>query len=165
MEKEKAFNTLLDCIPLLKPQSYAAKQHYLEILTKIFDHSLKNSCNGQECRSLLSYCLIHPAFTLEEKDSLRKYSEKLQKLEPVVYAGSSSISSENHRIAPNSTSSFYGRAITSSAACSTGMFGLKYLIFLFSPTLCLFPVLALQSVICHLNLVSLGVRPFRTNLL
>ena len=121
-EKDAAIKTLLECLPLLKPHNNAAKQKYLDLLPKLFEHSLKDGSNGPECRALLSFCLIHPSLTSEDKDNLRKWSAPLQSLQPTMYVAPTPVQVDNSRIPQIPNAPPIGRAITSSAARYSGSF-------------------------------------------
>jgi hypothetical protein len=65
--KENAVAQLLCRLPLLKPGNTEAKAEYLKIIPKILAHSIENGIHIEESRQLLSYSLIHPAITSEER--------------------------------------------------------------------------------------------------
>ncbi|XP_052273565.1 protein Smaug homolog 2-like isoform X2 [Dreissena polymorpha] len=65
--KEKVIQELLVHLPLLHAGNSEAKKEYLAIIPTILAHSIKNSIFIEESRQLLSYSLIHPAITSEER--------------------------------------------------------------------------------------------------
>ena len=69
---------LLECLPLLQAGSHAAKAEYLAIIPKILSHSVQNMCHIEESRQLLSYCLIHPAITAEERGRFTQWLVHLE---------------------------------------------------------------------------------------
>ncbi|XP_033106634.1 protein Smaug homolog 1-like [Anneissia japonica] len=75
--KETAIEQLLSHLPLLQPGSVDAKKQYLSIIPKILAHSLEGSIHLDECRQLLSYLLIHPALTNDERGSLTYWLGRL----------------------------------------------------------------------------------------
>lgn len=59
----------------------AAKAEYLKILPQILSHSIINVCHLEESRQLLSYLLIHPAITGNERLQFNKFRGRLSNLE------------------------------------------------------------------------------------
>lgn len=52
---------------LLRAGNERAKVEYLNIIPKVLSHSIENGVHIEESRQLLSYSLIHPAMTSEER--------------------------------------------------------------------------------------------------
>ncbi|XP_071963574.1 protein Smaug homolog 1-like [Antedon mediterranea] len=75
--KETAIEQLLSHLPLLQPGNVEAKKQYLNIIPKILAHSLEGSIHLDECRQLLSYLLIHPALSNDERGSLTYWLGRL----------------------------------------------------------------------------------------
>ncbi|WAR20467.1 SMAG1-like protein [Mya arenaria] len=65
--KEKAIQELLVHLPLLHSGNTEAKNEYLSLIPAILAHSIKHGTFIEESRQLLSYSLIHPAITSEER--------------------------------------------------------------------------------------------------
>ena len=63
---------------MLKPGNTVAKMEYLKLIPKILGHSIENSCHIEESRQLLSYSLIHPAITSEERAQLTLWLSQLE---------------------------------------------------------------------------------------
>lgn len=54
-------------LPLLHSGNLKAKNEYLSLIPKILSHSIEHGVFIEESRQLLSYSLIHPAITCEER--------------------------------------------------------------------------------------------------
>ncbi|XP_069063027.1 protein Smaug homolog 2 isoform X2 [Pleurodeles waltl] len=68
--KEKVISLLLSHLPLLQPGNTEAKSEYMKLLQKVLGYSIESNLFTEESRQLLSYALIHPATTLEDRNSL-----------------------------------------------------------------------------------------------
>ncbi|XP_068766002.1 protein Smaug homolog 2 isoform X1 [Struthio camelus] len=68
--KEKAISLLLSHLPLLQPGNAEAKAEYMKLLQKVLAYSIESNQFVEESRQLLSYALIHPATTLDDRNSL-----------------------------------------------------------------------------------------------
>ncbi|XP_069773049.1 protein Smaug homolog 1 isoform X3 [Narcine bancroftii] len=69
---------LLTHLPLLKPGNINAKIEYMKLLPKILAHSIENNQHIEESRQLLSYALIHPATSLEDRNALAMWLNHLE---------------------------------------------------------------------------------------
>ena len=69
---------LLAHLPLLRPGNTEAKTEYLKIIPMILSHSIKNGCHIEESRQLLSYSLIHPAISGEERSQFTTWLTQLE---------------------------------------------------------------------------------------
>lgn len=76
--KEIAVNQLLSHLPLLRPGNEDAKAQYLGLIPKILAHSIRHSVHIEESRQLLSYSLIHPAISNEDRCSLTLWLRQLE---------------------------------------------------------------------------------------
>ncbi|XP_036393203.1 protein Smaug homolog 2 [Megalops cyprinoides] len=76
--KEKAVSLLLSHLPLLQPRNSEAKCEYMNLLQKVLSHTIESSLFVEESRQLLSYALIHPATTLEDRTSLAMWLNHLE---------------------------------------------------------------------------------------
>ena len=76
--KASAVSSLLAHLPLLRPGNAEAKAEYLAILPKVLAHSIENSCHIEESRQLLSYSLIHPAITPDERAQFTAWLSHLE---------------------------------------------------------------------------------------
>ncbi|GIY04116.1 hypothetical protein CDAR_316982 [Caerostris darwini] len=76
--KETAVVRLLSHLPLLRPGNEEAKSRYLELIPKILAHSIRHSVHIEESRQLLSYSLIHPAISNEDRCSLTQWLRQLE---------------------------------------------------------------------------------------
>uniref|UniRef100_A0A8D2MA56 Protein Smaug homolog 1 n=1 Tax=Zonotrichia albicollis TaxID=44394 RepID=A0A8D2MA56_ZONAL len=88
--KDKVISLLLAHLPLLKPGNIEAKVEYMKLLPKILAHSIEHNQHIEESRQLLSYALIHPATSLEDRSALAMW---LNHLEDRTSSSSSSSSS------------------------------------------------------------------------
>ncbi|XP_010890496.2 protein Smaug homolog 2 isoform X2 [Esox lucius] len=76
--KEKAVSLLLSHLPLLQPRNSEAKCEYMKLLQKVLSHTIESSLFVEESRQLLSYALIHPATTLDDRNSLAMWLNHLE---------------------------------------------------------------------------------------
>ena len=75
---ETAVSQLLNHLPFLTPGSNEAKAEYLSLIPKILTHSVEKGLHLEDSRQLLSYLLIHPALTNEERSSLAWWLGRLE---------------------------------------------------------------------------------------
>ncbi|ESO93509.1 hypothetical protein LOTGIDRAFT_119139 [Lottia gigantea] len=71
--KDKVISKLVQYLPLLQCGNMAAKQEYLTIIHSALSHCIEKGVEIEESRQLLSYSLIHPAFTAEERSKFRMW--------------------------------------------------------------------------------------------
>lgn len=71
--KEKAIQELLIHLPLLHSGNTKAKNEYLNLIPHILSHSIEHGVFIEESRQLLSYSLIHPAITCEERSKFNMW--------------------------------------------------------------------------------------------
>ncbi|XP_062974266.1 protein Smaug homolog 1 isoform X2 [Elgaria multicarinata webbii] len=76
--KDKVISLLLTHLPLLKPGNIEAKVEYMRLLPKILAHSIEHNQHIEESRQLLSYALIHPATSLEDRSALAMWLNHLE---------------------------------------------------------------------------------------
>lgn len=76
--KEKVVSLLLSHLPLLQPRNSEAKCEYMKLLQKVLSHTIESSLFAEESRQLLSYALIHPATTLDDRTSLAMWLNHLE---------------------------------------------------------------------------------------
>uniref|UniRef100_A0A667XX97 Sterile alpha motif domain containing 4B n=1 Tax=Myripristis murdjan TaxID=586833 RepID=A0A667XX97_9TELE len=76
--KEKVVSLLLSHLPLLQPRNSEAKCEYMKLLQKVLSHTIESSLFVEESRQLLSYALIHPATTLDDRTSLAMWLNHLE---------------------------------------------------------------------------------------
>ncbi|XP_054712134.1 protein Smaug homolog 1-like [Uloborus diversus] len=76
--KETAVSQLLSHLPLLRPGNEEAKAQYLRLIPKILAHSIGHSIHIEESRQLLSYSLIHPAISNEDRCTLNRWLRQLE---------------------------------------------------------------------------------------
>ncbi|BFZ06840.1 hypothetical protein BsWGS_09879 [Bradybaena similaris] len=72
-EKEKVIHQLLQLLPLLQVGKSSVKKAYLQLIPDLLSHTIHNGVNIEESRQLLSYSLIHPAITSEERGSFQTW--------------------------------------------------------------------------------------------
>lgn len=72
-EKGKVILQLLKLLPLLQAGNEKAKAEYLKLIPDVLSHTIDHSVNIEESRQLLSYSLIHPAITQEERSKFRMW--------------------------------------------------------------------------------------------
>ncbi|XP_041281380.1 protein Smaug homolog 2-like, partial [Onychostruthus taczanowskii] len=61
---------LLAHLPLLQPGNAAAKAEYMKRLQKVLADAIESNRCVEESRQLLSYALIHPATTADDRSAL-----------------------------------------------------------------------------------------------
>lgn len=72
-DKGKVILQLLQLLPLLQAGNEKAKAEYLKLIPDVLSHTIENGVNIEESRQLLSYSLIHPAITQEERSKFRMW--------------------------------------------------------------------------------------------
>ncbi|XP_062996370.1 protein Smaug homolog 2 [Elgaria multicarinata webbii] len=76
--KDKVVSLLLAHLPLLQPGNADAKSEYMKLLQKVLAYSIESNLFIEESRQLLSYALIHPATTLDDRNSLALWLNHLE---------------------------------------------------------------------------------------
>ncbi|MGH0180368.1 UNVERIFIED_CONTAM: hypothetical protein FKN15_004025 [Acipenser sinensis] len=76
--KERVLSLVLTHLPLLQPGNVEAKGEYMQLLPKILAHSIEHGRHLEESRQLLSYALIHPATSLEDRAALALWLNHLE---------------------------------------------------------------------------------------
>ncbi|KAL6477332.1 hypothetical protein MHYP_G00131670 [Metynnis hypsauchen] len=96
--KERLISLVLTHLPLLKPGNVEAKGEYMRLLPKILTHTIEFGRHLEESRQLLSYALIHPATSLEDRAELALWLNHLEERAATRGAGDSleRISSSSH---------------------------------------------------------------------
>lgn len=69
---------LLQLLPLLQVGQSSAKAAYLELVPELLSHTLHNGVNVEESRQLLSFSLIHPAISADERRKLTSWMACLE---------------------------------------------------------------------------------------
>ncbi|XP_061671839.1 protein Smaug homolog 1 isoform X3 [Syngnathoides biaculeatus] len=76
--KEHVISLVLTHLPLLKPSNAEAKSQYMCLLPRILAHTIEHGRHLEESRQLLSYALIHPATSLEDRAALALWLNHLE---------------------------------------------------------------------------------------
>ncbi|KAM3918443.1 protein Smaug homolog 1 isoform 2-T2 [Leptodactylus fuscus] len=76
--KDTVISQLLTHLPLLKPGNMDAKVEYMKLLPKLLAHSIEHNQHIEESRQLLSYALIHPATSLDDRSALAMWLNHLE---------------------------------------------------------------------------------------
>uniref|UniRef100_A0A672Q7K1 Protein Smaug homolog 1 n=1 Tax=Sinocyclocheilus grahami TaxID=75366 RepID=A0A672Q7K1_SINGR len=87
--KERVISLVLTHLPLLKPGNVEAKVEYMSLLPKILGHTIEHGRHLEESRQLLSYALIHPATSLEDRGNLALWLNHLEERAAARGAGDS----------------------------------------------------------------------------
>ncbi|TRY65217.1 hypothetical protein DNTS_002927 [Danionella cerebrum] len=87
--KERVISLLLTHLPLLKPGNMDAKMEYMSLLPKILAHTIEHGRHLEESRQLLSYALIHPATSLDDRANLALWLNHLEERAAARGAGDS----------------------------------------------------------------------------
>nr|XP_056701698.1 protein Smaug homolog 2 [Euleptes europaea] len=85
--KDKVVSLLLSHLPLLQPGNTDAKSEYMKLLQKVLAYSIESNLFIEESRQLLSYALIHPATTLDDRNSLALWLNHLEERLSSGYSG------------------------------------------------------------------------------
>uniref|UniRef100_A0A3Q2DVX1 Protein Smaug homolog 1 n=1 Tax=Cyprinodon variegatus TaxID=28743 RepID=A0A3Q2DVX1_CYPVA len=94
--KERIISLVLTHLPLLKPGNTEAKSEYMRLLPRILAHTIEHGHHLEESRQLLSYALIHPATSLDDRSALALWLNHLEERStPSSTLSSSSLSSTN----------------------------------------------------------------------
>nr|XP_012143508.1 PREDICTED: protein Smaug homolog 1 isoform X3 [Megachile rotundata] len=75
---EVAINQLLTHLPLLRPGNIECKQCYLVAIPELVSHCVTTGQYTEQTQQLLSYCLIHPAITSQDRRSLTQWLRHLE---------------------------------------------------------------------------------------
>ncbi|XP_058484735.1 protein Smaug homolog 1 isoform X1 [Solea solea] len=124
--KEHVISLVLTHLPLLKPGNVEAKGEYMRLLPRILAHTIEHGHHLEESRQLLSYALIHPATSLEDRSALALW---LNHLEERAAARGDSLERpppagphhhhHHHQSTPSLTLSTSGSSSSSSSSSST----------------------------------------------
>lgn len=87
--KERVISLVLTHLPLLKPGNAEAKVEYMSLLPKILGHTIEHGRHLEESRQLLSYALIHPATSLDDRANLASWLNHLEERAAARGAGDS----------------------------------------------------------------------------
>ncbi|KAK6181562.1 hypothetical protein SNE40_009391 [Patella caerulea] len=71
--KDKVISKLLQYLPLLRCGNMEAKREYLAIIHSALSYCIEKGVEIEESRQLLSYSLIHPAITADERSKFRMW--------------------------------------------------------------------------------------------
>ncbi|KAM6950613.1 LOW QUALITY PROTEIN: protein Smaug homolog 1 [Lycodopsis pacificus] len=124
--KERVISLVLTHLPLLKPGNVEAKGEYMRLLPRILAHTIEHGRHLEESRQLLSYALIHPATSLEDRSALALW---LNHLEERAAARGDSLERpppsgphhhHHHQSTPPSTLSSSGSSSSSTNTSSSG---------------------------------------------
>ncbi|RUS88180.1 hypothetical protein EGW08_004077 [Elysia chlorotica] len=77
-EKEVVTHQLLRLLPLLQVGKTSVKKAYLQLIPELLSHTIHKGVNVEESRQLLSYSLIHPAITTEERGNFQMWMGSLE---------------------------------------------------------------------------------------
>lgn len=79
---------LLTHLPLLNPKNSEVKGIYLALIPKVLKYVLDHSTLVEEARQLLSYSLIHPAFTTDDRGLFSTWLQQFDQLNTSLSSGS-----------------------------------------------------------------------------
>ncbi|ODN02875.1 Protein Smaug 1 [Orchesella cincta] len=97
--KESLMRDLLTHLPLLNPKNSDVKSLYLALIPKVLKYVLDHCTLVEEARQLLSYSLIHPAFTTEDRGLFSTWLHQFDQLNNTLSSGPSGeqgLSSSSH---------------------------------------------------------------------
>ncbi|XP_039650018.1 protein Smaug homolog 1 isoform X6 [Perca fluviatilis] len=129
--KERVISLVLTHLPLLKPGNVEAKGEYMRLLPRILAHTIEHGRHLEESRQLLSYALIHPATSLEDRSALALW---LNHLEERAAARGDSLERpppsgphhHHHQSTPPSTLSSSGSSSSTNTSSSGNLFSLHH---------------------------------------
>lgn len=75
---EIAINQLLTHLPLLKPGNIECKKSYLVAIPELVNHCVSTGQYTEKTQQLLSYTLIHPAITGQDRRLLTQWLKDLE---------------------------------------------------------------------------------------
>ncbi|XP_023315914.1 protein Smaug homolog 1 isoform X2 [Trichogramma pretiosum] len=75
---EVAINQLLTHLPLLRPGNVECKQCYLLVIPELISHCVTTGQYTEQTQQLLSYTLIHPATTSQDRRTLTQWLKQLE---------------------------------------------------------------------------------------
>ncbi|XP_061621115.1 protein Smaug homolog 1 isoform X4 [Phyllopteryx taeniolatus] len=126
--KERVISLVLTHLPLLKPGNVEAKGEYMRLLPRILAHTIEHGRHLEESRQLLSYALIHPATSLEDRAALALWLNHLE--ERAATTGDSlerpsPAGPHHHQSTPPSTLTSSGSS-TNSSSSSGNLYALHH---------------------------------------
>ncbi|XP_068434868.1 protein Smaug homolog 1 isoform X2 [Clinocottus analis] len=126
--KERVISLVLTHLPLLKPGNVEAKSEYMRLLPRILAHTIEHGRHLEESRQLLSYALIHPATSLEDRSALALW---LNHLEERAAARGDSLerpppSGTHHHLQSTPPSTLSSSGSSSSSSTNTSLSGNPY---------------------------------------
>ncbi|XP_029284553.1 protein Smaug homolog 1 isoform X4 [Cottoperca gobio] len=129
--KERVISLVLTHLPLLKPGNVEAKGEYMRLLPRILAHTIEHGRHLEESRQLLSYALIHPATSLEDRSALALW---LNHLEERAAARGDSLERpppsgphhHHHQSTPPSTLSSSGSSSSTNTSSSGNLYSLHH---------------------------------------
>ncbi|XP_024863940.1 protein Smaug homolog 1 isoform X2 [Kryptolebias marmoratus] len=127
--KERVISLVLTHLPLLKPGNTEAKGEYMLLLPRILAHTIEHGHHLEESRQLLSYALIHPATSLEDRAALALWLNHLEEraatrgdsLERPPPAGP-----HHHQSTPPSTLNSSGSSSSTNTSSSGNLYNLHH---------------------------------------
>ncbi|XP_067941489.1 protein Smaug homolog 1-like [Watersipora subatra] len=109
--QEELIQQLLKHFPLLHSGNTSVKNEYLKVIPKAFSNSVANGTKVEDCRKLLTYTLVHPAVSTDERARFTKWLEELEHLYSMkitqtqqTHSNIQSLSSYAEHITQNSSS-------------------------------------------------------------
>jgi len=79
LTQDELIQQLLTYFPLLHPGNEKVKNEYLKVIPKVLSCSVENGTRVEDCRKLLTYTLIHPAVSNEERGEFTKWLGQLER--------------------------------------------------------------------------------------
>ncbi|CAB1460206.1 unnamed protein product [Pleuronectes platessa] len=130
--KERVISLVLTHLPLLKPGNVEAKSEYMRLLPRILAHTIEHGHHLEESRQLLSYALIHPATSLEDRAALALWLNHLEEraaargdsLERPPPSGQHHL--HHHQSTPPSTLTSSGSSSSTNTSSSSNLYSLHH---------------------------------------
>ncbi|KAK3089916.1 hypothetical protein FSP39_007637 [Pinctada imbricata] len=76
--KDQAIDKVLAHLPLLRVGNKKAKTEYVGLVPQLLSYSIENGAYIEECNQLLSYSIIHPALTSDERAHFKWWYKQLE---------------------------------------------------------------------------------------
>lgn len=103
--KSTVMSHLLKCLPLIKVGNDKAKAEYLRIIPVVMVDSFKHRTDLEDCRHLLSYLIIHPAFSRDELPLLNTWQNSLSELHQITTAAAPAVLPSGLPVTPTQVAS------------------------------------------------------------
>ena len=95
--KDQAIDKVLAHLPLLRVGNKKAKTEYVGLVPRLLSYSIENGAYIEECNQLLSYSIIHPALTCDERAHFKWWFKHMEERFTSGYNNQSQQKTQNWR--------------------------------------------------------------------